>query len=1287
MVWDGPTRWLDAAGSVLQCEVPGLRCSGPSEGDRMLTVSLIGANRNAWGYLLGTVSTEHAIDRATGKADYYMAGGTPPGIWTGTGIEGLGLSKDSRPTEAQLAQLLGEGRNPTTGAQLGKVFSMPGTPQERAAARMCELGSNDERIAARMREAMLDPATHHYTQEQLTGLESRIVAEEQGLADMVLREELERKQQQSVAGFEFVFSPPKSVSSWWALGDPELKDQIRQAHHAAIQATIGKLERDIIRTRTGIDGIAQEHVAGITAALFDHWDSREGDPQLHTHMLVSNRVQGLDGRWRTIDSRWSLMPAIGTAGMVYDSALMDELSARFGIDWTTQDVLEHPERYRDWLAGHRRADTPAARHQFSIDSGTSPKSVKWQIASVPHALNREYSTRSKKLAAVKDQLIEQYVTRTGRMPTDAKIIEIRQHATLASRPAKRAQSLKALTTSWRQRAVRYVGDSFLFADRVRNQGRQRLNDLPLWTFRHDDVDDQAVLDATEQVLHALAITRSTWGRRNAETEALRAIQGWRFRSAADRELVTTRIVDTVLEQAVPLTPKNPLHTPRRFRTTDGESVFHPEARDLFTTREVWDAEERLLEAGRSQDGPVVDADLIDQLIRTPTSQDQRVLSADQVDAVTNLLSSGRIVDVLVGPAGAGKTTSLQKLREIWETQHGPGSIRGLAPSAAAAEVLAKSLGIQTENTAKWLYETSTPTTANPAEMDFDLRRGDLLIIDEASLAGTMALDQLRAQAETAGAKLLLVGDWAQLAAVDAAGAFGLLATDRDDVAELQQLHRFTETWEADASKLLRLGKTSGLTSYIDHDRIEWGLEETIITEAVDAWKRDEATHVARGDGNIESLLIAPTNDMVDRLNTIARDWRIEQGHVDASAVATIAGCDPAEGAVASPGDRIVTRQNDRRLRTDHDRWVRNGDTWHVIEITVTGDIVAATGNERVVLPRAYCTEHVQLAYATTAHRAQGRTVDTAHSIVNSSSTRETFYVAMTRGKFLNKAYVVVDEDQLLGDNAGHGMIRTWREILDRAVLNRGGDIAAHDTLHEEAERVGSVRQLAAEYQTLIADSLEREYLPLLRELGLAVDTGADSPYLGPVLANVGRLEHIGGNVPAMIRALLEAHDLGDARDVLAVLHYRLNHHIEVNHVQAQDALVARLLEPAPHVNDPDTRRALSEREHAIQLRAELLVDRAIADREPWIAELGDPLPGGEEHWRRRAVTIACYRDLYGVDSAEALGRDHPYALNRERDRLLAKDALAGNSAQAVTYMSGVEPARSTVIQPNPPTVG
>lgn len=1293
-----------------------------------MTVAVIGANRNAWAYLYDTISKEHMAERSMSRASYYFTDGTPAGVWRGSGLAGVNLEEGALAEEEHLERLFGDGQDPITESTLGKAFEVPPTLKERVDARVKALDST------------------------LTGSELDTAIDE------ITTEEMSRKQKQSVAGFEFVFSPPKSVSAWWALADPDLKDEIRQAHQRAIDATIKKLETDIVRTRTGKNGAAQMHVKGIIAALFDHWDSREGDPQLHTHMLVSNRVQGADGKWRTIDSRWSLMPAIATAGEFYDTVLMDELSNKFGVAWTTEDVLKHPNKYRTWLKEEQRKDSPAARHQYSLNAGTKSGSVRWQLERVPFKLIDEYSTRAKRIRENKDQQIADYVKKYGQQPSTSTIIKMRQQATFRTRRSKTVLSLKQLTTSWRARARPIVGDSFLFADRLLMKSEKRAKNMPLWSFRRDDVRLRPLQDCADSVLCQLAKDRSTWGRRNAETMALRCTAGWRFRSPDDRDRTVQAIVDLALSAAIPLTPKNHLRVPNKFTTAEGEDMFQPVMRDLYTTREVWDAEERLLAAGRATHGVIVEDTIVGDLITQPTGAEGRILSEDQAGAVTNILTSGRPVDVLVGPAGAGKTTSLEKLREIWEAQHGAGTVRGLAPTARAADVLADSLGIGTENTAKWLLESDLGTTEKDG-FSYQLNSGDLLIVDESSIAGTMALDRLRQQAEVAGAKLLLVGDWAQLSAVDAGGAFGLLASDRHDVAELVNLHRFKAEWEADASKLLRLGKTAGLTPYIENERVTHGLSETIINDAVEAWKDDEMAVDPKTGDTLVSLLIAPTNDMVDQLNEIARQWRIENGDIDETRHVALA------TGVASPGDRIVTRQNARHLRTDHDRWVHNNDEWVIEDISEQGDIVASSGDEIVVLPAEYAAEHVQLAYATTAHRSQGRTVDTAHTIVDSSANRETFYVSMTRGKHSNRAYVVVDEDGTLGDPTATGITKSWRELLDRVVLTSGGDLAAHDTQRAEADRIGSIRQLVDEYQTLTAHELEREYFPTLQELGLIADENVESPYLGPLLANMRRLEVIGKPVPETITQLLAERDLGDARDVLAVLHNRVRHHLEdlaeldqgrtdygrsvtrtgvavdddnnraallrlyralrvieatgadAEHVLrdtaasmpnsnidnaaayltamlqreyrindsdlkprvhdrklAHGALIAGIVEESPKFQDAEFTAALHDREIAIQLRAEYLVDQAIGDNEPWLKHLGAPQPGFEEDWRARAVTVACYRDLYSVQGDDPLGREMAHSRNRERDRQMAEAALRQNLRPEQIRPATVPPA-------------
>jgi conjugative relaxase-like TrwC/TraI family protein len=108
---------------------------------------------------------------------------------------------------------------------------------------------------------------------------------------------------QSVAGFDLTFSPVKSVSTLWAVADPQVAAQIELAHHAAVRDALHFLEQHSLFTREGAHGIRQVNVFGLIAAAFTHRDSRAGDPDLHTHVAVANKVQTFDGRWLSIDGR------------------------------------------------------------------------------------------------------------------------------------------------------------------------------------------------------------------------------------------------------------------------------------------------------------------------------------------------------------------------------------------------------------------------------------------------------------------------------------------------------------------------------------------------------------------------------------------------------------------------------------------------------------------------------------------------------------------------------------------------------------------------------------------------------------------------------------------------------------------------------------------------------------------------------------------------------------------------------------------------------------------------
>jgi ATP-dependent exoDNAse (exonuclease V) alpha subunit len=416
-------------------------------------------------------------------------------------------------------------------------------------------------------------------------------------------------------------------------------------------------------------------------------------------------------------------------------------------------------------------------------------------------------------------------------------------------------------------------------------------------------------------------------------------------------------------------------------------------------------------------------------------------------------------------------------------------VKGLAPSASAAANLSEELGTPAENTAKWLSEVDReperlaeaarlralaaqlPEAAarsveqRAAELEAEARRwqlspGELLIIDEASLAGTFALDRLVAQARQAGAKVLLVGDPAQLGAVGAGGAFGMLVADRQSPPELVEARRFSEAWERRASAELRAGSPRGVDAYISHERVLEGDRAEVLVACYEAWKADV-------EAGKSSLMVAHDNETVRELNRLARAERVAAGQVVAE------GLGLADGSVAGVGDVVVARRNDRHIRLSDGEWVRNRDRF-VVTATYEDGAMAVRALDRggeAVLPASYMSEHVELGYATSAWSAQGRTVATAHAVVGVGMTREALYVAATRGRESNRLYVDVEPEPANADMAEAPAGRlAAREVLCAVASRRVADVSAHETMASEWARAESFEQLVKEHQSVTGNS-------------------------------------------------------------------------------------------------------------------------------------------------------------------------------------------------------------------------
>ncbi|HEY8619012.1 MAG TPA: MobF family relaxase, partial [Dermatophilaceae bacterium] len=233
-------------------------------------------------YLMSSVArADGSGHTASALTRYYAQSGTPPGRFLGRGLAGLdngnGVAVGSTVTEEHLFRMLGMLQDPITGEQLGRP------PARRGAA----------------------------------SVDSRGVT---------------RKAPAPVAGFDLTFSAPKSVSVVWAVADQATQGLIYAAHQRALDHVIRYAEERVFSSRSGSGGVVQEDIRGVVAAAFDHWDSRAGDPQLHTHVVVMNRVQTMDGVWRTLDSRGLFRSVVGLSEM-YNGVLSDYLTEALGWGW------------------------------------------------------------------------------------------------------------------------------------------------------------------------------------------------------------------------------------------------------------------------------------------------------------------------------------------------------------------------------------------------------------------------------------------------------------------------------------------------------------------------------------------------------------------------------------------------------------------------------------------------------------------------------------------------------------------------------------------------------------------------------------------------------------------------------------------------------------------------------------------------------------------------------------------------------------------------------------------
>ena len=379
----------------------------------------------------------------------------------------------------------------------------------------------------------------------------------------------------AVAGFDLTFSVPKSVSVLWALSPRSLQHQILQTHHDAVSATLDWLEESVIHTRAGRNGVAHLGTRGAIAAAFDHWESRAGDPQLHTHVVIANRVQRItDGAWVTLDSR-TLYKAVVAASEHYNGLLFDALQRHLGTD---ADIRE-----------------PAA----------NTHNPSQQLIGVDDALIREFSNRSRLIDAETDRLVAEWTTEPRHSPNrhnhrQAPPAGNPLHPNRQSRNA--IAPLHELSAQWRH------GPRQGFRAPTR-PGRHH-PPLPTAPFRSSDLTADWIDAVASLTRERVAAKRATWNRWNLLAEAERVCAAIRCHSPEDRHAMIDAVATAAEAQSRP-PQRLPLQRPRGRAARSGlggRSVFDFHGARLYTDAGTLANEEIVMEARNDDGGPAVRRD-------------------------------------------------------------------------------------------------------------------------------------------------------------------------------------------------------------------------------------------------------------------------------------------------------------------------------------------------------------------------------------------------------------------------------------------------------------------------------------------------------------------------------------------------------------------------------------------------------------------------------------------------------------------------------------------------------
>jgi TrwC relaxase/AAA domain len=1127
---------------------------------------------------------------------YYAKSGEPPGQWHGKGTGVLGLSGKVDP---DVIQSLYMKNTAPTGEMLAK------SPKQ-------DDGTRDVAVAR---------AVHAYRRQhpyasavELDGVRAKARA---------------KGRKTSVPYFDQTISMVKSASVVHAsyrvgamqerqAGNDEVAakldaraDDIERALMDASREAVDWLEQHATYTRTGYhsemtgewrDAAGGPMNRGLTTSLFLHHLSRDGDPHLHVHVAIWNRVQradGADDKYRTL----------------YGRALFRQ---RLGLQPVADRFAEKRLREMGFVMVPR-ADGNGC-----------------EIGGVSEKVMRKFSSRAVAIGPELARLVEQWKqAHGGQEPNKRTLWLLHQQAAQNTRRTKaqsrrtvggkvgvaqlteeeRLAAWEAQTTADEMADLSLVwqeAEQFARDHAPPQQGRARTGAAPAADVQPavlPPVPDRVLSDAEKDKAARIAVAEvqqrhSTWGMAELRFEIHRALGA--AVSEADVAEIAAAVISARTGAGVVQVGAAPDVTDVSelgVRESDGVSVYRPPLEERWCTVDHLDLEQHIVETARAKMPQLVSRERAwDAVLRTD-------LTPDQANAVVALLTGDTMTTPLNAAAGSGKSHTMAVYSRLWTELTGA-RVVGLATSTNAAEVLAGEGLPESYNIAQFLGKVKD---SDKLRYPVRIGPGDVLVVDEATQASTADFALVQQAARQAGAFLHPVGDTNQLGSVDAGGIFSLLVADLGG-PRMDEILRFEHEWEAAAAGQLARGDIAAVAAYQRRGGIYGADRETTFDQAATLSLADR---LAGKDG----LLVVGSNAEAADLSRRVQAKRVEIGEVGPGEV------ELADQNMAGVGDLIRARLNTKidaggRELTNRDR----------LRVTAVGDdhiwarrqTAPGAWSDAFQVPVKYLNTDAELDYAGNVHVAEGRTVDVGRAVITETMSRPSQYVAMTRGREENFAHVVTGNTAPAGKKPCEQA--TVEQVIKSVMERDGSELSATEQMRAAQEWSGGAGHVLHLWSTAVRRDL---YPAIDRQIAAALTPEQARRYAKeyarePLHARLREAQLAGHDLDELI-SRITTEDLGGARSVSSVLHSRLE---GLGLDQQFDAAWAQRTPSGAS----QLARELAE---GLDARTRELGERAAADVQPWLANrLGvlapDASPALRAEYERRAGIAAGYREAAGI---------------------------------------------------------